>query len=71
MPTPLATRGGGRRPIPRSEHPGINTVISPKRFLGYGEMYVADERFAANYGGASGARFVRDAIEAFVASVRD
>lgn len=26
------------------------------------EMYVADERFAANYGGAAGARFVRDAL---------
>ena len=28
-------------------------------------MYVADERFAANYGGASGAAFVRDAMLAF------
>jgi hypothetical protein len=25
-------------------------------------MYVADERFAANYGGVDGARFVRDAM---------
>ncbi len=30
--------------------------------LGLAEMYVADERFAANYGGAEGARFVRDAL---------
>lgn len=29
---------------------------------GLGELYVADERFAANYGGAQGARFVRDAL---------
>ena len=25
-------------------------------------MYVADERFAANYGGVGGATFVRDAL---------
>ena len=31
-------------------------------FVGLGEMYVADERFAANYGGVHGARFVRDAM---------
>jgi DNA-binding transcriptional MerR regulator len=31
-------------------------------FVGLGEMYVDDERFAANYGGAEGARFVRDAM---------
>jgi DNA-binding transcriptional MerR regulator len=29
---------------------------------GLGEMYVADPRFAANYGGAAGAAFVRDAL---------
>jgi DNA-binding transcriptional MerR regulator len=34
-------------------------------FIGLGEMYVADERFAANYGGASGAAFVRDAMRAY------
>jgi MerR family transcriptional regulator, thiopeptide resistance regulator len=28
-------------------------------------MYVADERFAANYGGVEGATFVRDAMTAF------
>jgi MerR family transcriptional regulator, thiopeptide resistance regulator len=30
--------------------------------VGLGEMYVADERFAANYGGVDGATFVRDAL---------
>ncbi|MFZ4893605.1 MerR family transcriptional regulator [Plantibacter sp. Mn2098] len=35
---------------------------------GLGEMYVADERFAANYGGVDGARFVRDALLASVGS---
>ncbi|MFT4258263.1 MerR family transcriptional regulator [Microbacterium sp.] len=29
---------------------------------GLAEMYVADERFAANYGGVEGASFVRDAL---------
>lgn len=33
---------------------------------GLAEMYVADERFAANYGGAKGAAFVRDALLAYV-----
>lgn len=34
--------------------------------LGLAEMYVADERFAANYGGAAGAKFVRDALRVYV-----
>ncbi len=29
---------------------------------GLGEMYVAGERFGANYGGIEGATFVRDAL---------
>jgi DNA-binding transcriptional MerR regulator len=33
--------------------------------LGLGEMYVADPRFAANYGGLDGATFVRDALVAY------
>ena len=32
---------------------------------GLGEMYVADERFAANYGGRDGAAFVRDALAVY------
>ncbi len=28
-------------------------------------MYVADERFAANYGGVDGASFVRDALTVY------
>ncbi len=35
--------------------------------LGLAEMYVTDERFAANYGGAAGAAFVRDALAVFAA----
>ncbi|UOQ87874.1 MerR family transcriptional regulator [Agromyces endophyticus] len=33
--------------------------------LGLGDMYVADSRFAANYGGEQGAVFVRDALRAY------
>lgn len=33
--------------------------------IGLGEMYVADERFGANYGGTAGARFVRDALRVY------
>jgi len=32
---------------------------------GLGEMYVADERFGANYGGLHGAEFVRDALAVY------
>ena len=34
-------------------------------FEGLADMYVADERFAANYGGTEGATFVRDAMRLF------
>lgn len=34
---------------------------------GLGDMYVADPRFGANYGGVEGATFVRDALRAFAA----
>lgn len=33
--------------------------------LGLGEMYVADPRFAANYGGQAGAELVRDALRVY------
>lgn len=39
--------------------------LTSEAFTGLGEMYVADDRFAANYGGTEGAEFVRDAIVAF------
>lgn len=34
----------------------------PDYFTGLGDMYVADDRFAKNYGGVEGATFVRDSI---------
>ncbi|MBP2412439.1 DNA-binding transcriptional MerR regulator [Arthrobacter stackebrandtii] len=47
--TPAATPGGD-----------IRSYV-----LGLGEMYVADERFAANYGGLEGAKFVRDTLRLY------
>lgn len=45
---------GGGGPGPTKEY-----------FVGLAEMYVADERFGANYGGQAGAEFVRDAMTAY------
>jgi DNA-binding transcriptional MerR regulator len=39
--------------------------ISYGYFTGLGEMYVADPRFGANYGGEAGAGFVRDAMKIY------
>jgi DNA-binding transcriptional MerR regulator len=36
-----------------------------QQFVALGEMYVADDRFGANYGGIDGASFVRDAMKAY------
>lgn len=33
--------------------------------IGLGDMYVADDRFAENYGGTAGATFVRDALRIY------
>lgn len=38
------------------------TEPGPDQIAGLAEMYVADERFAANYGGTEGAAYVRDAL---------
>ena len=45
----IAAGWGGKRP-------------TPDQLVGLAEMYVADERFAANYGGVEGASYVRDAL---------
>lgn len=39
--------------------------VSYGYFTGLGGMYVADPRFAANYGGEAGASFVRDAMQVY------
>ncbi|HEY4224357.1 MAG TPA: MerR family transcriptional regulator [Pseudolysinimonas sp.] len=46
--------------------PGYRTGGPTKAyFIGLGEMYVEDPRFAAHYGGADNAAFVRDAMRAY------
>ena len=47
--------------------PGYPDGPSPEYLTGLGEMYVADERFAKNYGGVVGATLVRDALIVYVA----
>ena len=42
---------------------------SAEAITGLAQMYVADERFAANYGGAEGAGYVRDALVLFAQSM--
>jgi len=44
--------------------PGV-PAMSKDYFLGLAEVYVDDERFAANYGGVEGATFVRDAMRVY------
>lgn len=48
--------------------PGYGTAegISREYVLGLADMYVADERFAATYGGPDGAAFVRDTLHRYV-----
>jgi len=45
--------------------PGHGAAPVKEYVVGLGEMYVADERFAANYGGEEGARLVRDALAVY------
>jgi DNA-binding transcriptional MerR regulator len=50
--------------------PGLPVADAAARkayFSGLGDMYVADPRFAKNYGGQAGAEFVRDAMKAYAA----
>jgi DNA-binding transcriptional MerR regulator len=45
--------------------PGYPDGPTREYFVGLGEMYVADGRFAANYGTPAGAAFVRDAMRLY------
>ncbi|MBI3688235.1 MAG: TipAS antibiotic-recognition domain-containing protein [Actinobacteria bacterium] len=50
--------------------PGGGTTGPTKDyFVGLAEMYVTDERFAANYGGRAGAELVRDAMTVYADNV--
>lgn len=42
--------------------------VTAARFAGFGDLYVADPRFAKNYGGPAGAEFVREAMRHFAAN---
>ena len=43
----------------------MNGRPAKQYLVGLGEMYVADDRFGANYGGVAGASFVRDALAVY------
>lgn len=60
--TPAAPAAGATRGTGGSADatPDIKAYVT-----GLGEMYVGDPRFAANYGGADGAAFVRDALRIY------
>jgi DNA-binding transcriptional MerR regulator len=68
-------RSGGLAPgapevqdVVRRHHAWLTAAVptvSRGYFLGLGDMYVADPRFAANYGGEDGARYVRDAMRVY------
>jgi hypothetical protein len=45
--------------------PGFPDGPSKEYYVGLADMYVADERFAKNYGGTDGATFVRDAMRVY------
>ncbi|WP_028281121.1 MerR family transcriptional regulator [Arthrobacter sp. H5] len=45
--------------------PASGGKLSKEYFVGLGEMYVADDRFGANYGGKADAEFVRDAMAVY------
>lgn len=40
-------------------------AVTAEALVGLADMYVADERFAANYGGTEGAQYVRDALTSY------
>ena len=44
------------------------TAPSAEAYLGLGDMYVADARFAKHYGGPEAAQYVRDAMGVYAAS---
>ncbi|MEZ0448612.1 MerR family transcriptional regulator [Cellulomonas sp. ICMP 17802] len=47
--------------------PGHGSAPVKEYIVGLAEMYVADPRFAASYGGEEGATFVRDALHEYAA----
>jgi DNA-binding transcriptional MerR regulator len=62
--TPRATSTTASSPA-RPSTTAVPSGPSKEYFVGLAEMYVADERFAVNYGGIAGATFVRDAMRIY------
>ena len=65
--------GEAAKALARRHHAWIaagwgNKAPSADQLAGLADMYVADERFAANYGGPTGASYVRDALTHFAIS---
>ena len=66
-------RPGTRAPSPDARAllpggtPGYGTAPVREYVVGLADMYVADPRFAKNYGGEQGATFVRDALHEYAA----
>ncbi len=65
----LAAGSAEVQEVVRRHHEWLAVVATVTReyFLGLGELYVADRRFAVNYGGEDGARYVRDAMRVYAA----
>jgi DNA-binding transcriptional MerR regulator len=59
-PAAASPAGEGARGSNGGTGEGIGAYVT-----GLGEMYVADPRFSANYGGEEGARFVRDSLRIY------
>lgn len=51
--------------VPGTPASGGTAADTRAYVIGLGEMYVADPRFGANYGGQAGAEFVRDALRVY------
>lgn len=61
-------RGASTTEVGKGKAPNEAETAQIKEYLlGLAEMYVADERFAVNYGGIEGATFVRDAVRHYAA----
>jgi DNA-binding transcriptional MerR regulator len=59
-PAAAASAGGGDGETGGATGGGIKAYV-----IGLGDMYVADPRFGANYGGEEGATFVRDSLRIY------
>jgi DNA-binding transcriptional MerR regulator len=76
--TGVTTDSAEAQTVAKRQHDWLGTIPGTPReasgaaskdyYTGLAEMYVADDRFAKNYGGVEGATFVRDAMLAYAAA---